>query len=165
MKPRIFQENKLAKDVLLVLSIILGFVFIISFSAIYVSDAIKNNNACGCVLPIPYMILILASLGLFVGSLSFYILVSKHIKEKKESTKNIEFTLNFLEKDEKTIIEELIKNKGQLNQSKFEKLTNLHKVKIHRIIDKLNSKGLIRKVSAGKTNNIIVSDQLKEIFI
>ncbi len=109
MKLNIFRENKAIRDLFLVLTVLLGFVFLLSFSIVYVSDAIKNNNACGCVIPIPYTILILSSLGLFVGSSSSYILISKHVKEKSKMTKDIEFTLNFLGNDERRIIKELIR--------------------------------------------------------
>ncbi|MCK5281970.1 MAG: hypothetical protein KAK00_01045 [Nanoarchaeota archaeon] len=165
MKLTYFKENKTLRNVFLVLTILLGFVFIVSFSMIYVSDAIKNNNACGCVIPIPYMILMLSSLGLFIGSLSSYLLISKHLRDRGELDKNLEFTLNFLDNDERKIMNQLIENKGELNQSKFEKLTGLHKVKIHRILDKLKGKGLIVKETNGKANKINMKEELKNIFI
>ncbi len=164
MKLILFKENRTLKGILLVLTIILGFIFMVSFTVIYVSDAIKNNNACGCVIPIPYMIFILSSLGLFVGSLSFYILISKHLKERNETSESVKSTLKFLENEERLIFQTLIKNKGKINQSAFEKLTGLHKVKVHRIIHKLESKGVINKTKLGKINKIELSDDLKEIF-
>ncbi|MBU1850090.1 MAG: hypothetical protein KKH40_05170 [Nanoarchaeota archaeon] len=135
-----------------------------SLSTIYVSDAIKNNNACGCVVPIPYMILILSSLGLFIGSLASYILISKFSREKKAISKDIEITLKFFSPDEQTIMRELIKNKDGLPQSIFEKETGLHRVKVHRVIEKLLSKGLIEKRTVGRTNKISLSEELKSIF-
>ena len=158
------QENKTIKNTFLALSIILGFIFIVLFSTLYVSDAIKNNNACGCVIPIPYMILLLSSLGLFVGCFVFYIWTSKYVKEKKQLTKNIEFTLNFLDNNERKIIKELINNKGQLKQSEFEKLTGLDRVKTHRILNKLASKGLVQKINVGNSNKIKLSEELADIF-
>ena len=164
MKLANLKESKTVRTVFLALTIILGFIFIVSFSVIYVSDAIKNNNACGCVIPIPYMILILSSLGLFVGSLSFYILISKHLRERKERGKNTEFTLKFLDNDERRIVSELIKNKGEMNQSDFEKAIGLHKVKVHRVLGKLKTKGVVIKTSAGKINKVKLCNELKEIF-
>ncbi len=165
MKLTFLKVNDTAKSLFLALSIILGFIFMVSFSILYVSDAIKNNDACGCVIPIPYMILILSSLGMFVGSISFYFLISKHLKEKKEITESIGFTLNFLSMDERLIIKELIKNNGFLNQSNFEKGTGLHKVKVHRTIEKLESKGIVLKTNNGKINKIELCNELKEIFV
>ena len=164
MKLLKFEENKALKSIFLALSVILGFIFIVLFSTLYVSDAIRNNNACGCVIPIPYMILLLSSLGLFAGCFVFYILTSKYLKEKKVLTQNIGVTLNFLENDERKIIKELVRSKGKLNQSEFEKLTGLHKVRVHRIIEKLKSKDLIKKTTVGKINKIELADELREIF-
>jgi len=161
MKLGIFEKNK---SIFLVLGIITGFVFIVAFSALYVSDAIKNNNACGCVIPIPYMILILSSLGIFVGSAAYYFTVSKYIKEGKTRNENIESTLNFLEPQERMIIKELIKDKKGLKQSELEKQTGFHKVKIHRIVNKLQAKGLIEKEANGKINKIKLNPHLEEVF-
>ena len=163
MKLLDFKENQALRSVLLALTIILGFIFIVSFSVIYVSDAIKNNNACGCVIPIPYMILILSSLGLFIGSFSFYILISKHLKDRKEMSKNMDLTLNFLDDDEKKIMKYLIDSKGESKQSELEK-TKLSRVKVHRIIQKIERKGLIIKQSRGKINMIKLNEDLKDIF-
>lgn len=165
MKQSKLTKNKSLKDIFLILSILLGFIFILSFSIIYVSDAIKNNNACGCVIPIPYMILLLSSMGLFVGCFSSYFLIAKQIKENKEINKNIEITLGFLDKNERSIVKELIKNKGRLNQSEFEKVTGLNRVKVHRILQKLLSKGLVEKTSIGKSNVVQLREELKSIFV
>ena len=142
----------------------LRFIFIVAFSSLYVSDAIKNNNACGCVIPIPFMILILSSLGIFVGSLLYYFIASKYSKEKKSMDKNAESTLNFLNSDERAVVKLLISNKSGLKQSEFEKLTGLHKVKIHRILQKLKSKDIIEKTNFGKTNKIRLNEKLIKLF-
>jgi len=161
MKLGILEEHK---RVFLVLGIITGFVFVVTFSTLYVSDAIKNNNACGCVIPIPYMILILSSLGIFVGSAAYYFTVSKYVKEGKTRSENINYTLNFLEPKERKIIKELINSKEGLKQADLEKLTGFHKVKIHRIVHKLEASGLIEKETNGKLNKIKLNPHLKEVF-
>ncbi|MCK4589827.1 MAG: hypothetical protein KAT77_05255 [Nanoarchaeota archaeon] len=164
MKLNIFKENTALKNIFLTISIITGFIFIVTFSSLYVSDAIKNNNACGCVIPIPFMILILSSLGVFVGSISYYFIASKYIKEKKSIDENIEFTLNFLLPDERAIVKELIKNKPGLKQTELEKLTGFHKVKIHRIIERLKAKSVIEKINDGKIRRITLNKGLVKIF-
>lgn len=160
-----FRENESLKSLFLASTVLLGFVFIVSITILYVSDAIKNNNACGCVIPIPYMILILSSLGLFSGSFAFYFLISKHLKDRKELTKNIEFTLGFLDTDERKIVTALIDNKGELNQAEFEKITGFHRVKVHRILVRLKSKGLIEKSASGKSKKIELNSEIRNIFV
>ncbi|MBW2973970.1 hypothetical protein KY346_06300 [Candidatus Woesearchaeota archaeon] len=161
MKLGIFEKNK---SIFLVLGIITGFVFIVAFSALYVSDAIQKNNACGCVIPIPYMILILSSLGIFVGSAAYYFTVSKYVKEGKARNENINYTLNFLEPKERKIIKELIKDKSGLKQADLERRTGFHKVKIHRIISRLLANELIEKENHGKINKIRLNPHLKDLF-
>jgi len=110
------------------------------------------------------MILILSSLGIFVGSISYYFMAAKYTKEKESRDKNIEATLNFLNPEEKIIFKELIKNKAGLKQSAFEKLTGFHKVKVHRVIQRLMAKNIVEKSSDGKINKIRLSENLKKIF-
>ena len=164
MKLTLLRENKALREVLLALSVVLGFIFIVSFSTLYVSDAIRNNNACGCVIPIPYMILLLSSLGLFVGSVSFYILTSKYLKEKQEITKGMDITLSFLDGGERRIVDTLIKQKQGLKQSRLAKLTGMHKVKVHRLLRRLESKGIIIKSSKDRSKLIELRPELRELF-
>jgi len=164
MKLTILKEKNPLKSAFLAIGIITGFVFMVAFSSMYVSDAIRNENACGCVIPIPYMILILSSLGLFIGSFSYYFIASRYTKEKKSMDKNVEFTLHFLEHDEKKIMNELIKNKEGLRQTELEKLTGLHKVKVHRVINRMLRKDIITKETIGKINKIRLKPQLSDIF-
>jgi len=161
MKLGIFEEHK---SIFLVLGIITGFVFIVAFSTLYVSDAIENNNACGCVIPIPYMILILSSLGIFVGSAAYYFTVSKYMRQGRRKNKNIECTLNFLEPKERKIIKLLLENKQGIRQSEIEKITGINKVKVHRILNKLQANGIIEKQSNGRINKIILVSCIKEAF-
>lgn len=163
MKLDVFKDETL-KRVFLALGIITGFVFIVALSSLYVSDAIKNNNACGCVIPIPFMILILSSLGIFVGSISYYFMAAKYTKEKESRDKNIESILNFLNPEERTIVKELIKNKEGLKQSVFEKLTGFHKVKIHRIIQRLIAKNIVEKTNENNINKIKLNQSLRKLF-
>ena len=164
MKHMIFGGKSTLKDSFLVVGIITGFVFIVAFTSLYVSDAIKNNNACGCVIPIPFMILILSSLGIFIGSFSYYFVASRYIKEKKEINENIDHTLNFLDKDERKIVEELIKKKDGLKQSDLERLTGLHRVKVHRVVKRLVAKKVIEKEKIGKLTKIKLTPILMDLF-
>jgi len=164
MKLRIFKQDNPLKEVFLALGILTGFIFIVTFSSLYVSDAIRNNDACGCVIPIPVMILILSSLGVFVGSISYYFIVSRYAKEKKNINKDIKLTLNFLESNERIMVNELIKNKMGIKQAELEKLTGFHRVKVHRILNKLIRKGVIEKETIGKIKIIKLNPRLGEIF-
>jgi len=49
------------------------FVFIVAISSLYVQIQIVEGNICGCLIPLPLFIPFIASVGLFIGTLSFYL--------------------------------------------------------------------------------------------
>jgi predicted transcriptional regulator len=83
-------------------------------------------------------------------------------EEEKKSTHTImqkhskKIDENILSDDEKNIINELKLNDGSAYQSDLIKKLNLSKVKITRILDKLQGKGLIERNRRGMTNVIIL---------
>ena len=70
-------------------------------------------------------------------------------KEKKEK-------LNNLIGDEKKIMEVLLREEGSVYQSDLIKETHLTKVKVSRVLDKLEGKGLIERKRRGMTNIIVL---------
>jgi len=161
-------EQKHFKTWLLAIGIVMIFVFIVSLATLYIQNAITIGNACGCIIPIPMMLLILASLGVVVGTFTSYFLFKRFLQEKKEYTHNIDSTLRFLDKDERSIIKTLIKHKGILKQALLNKEIGtelgMDKVKIHRVLKKLELKGVINKEKDGKINTIKLDDGIKDLF-
>ncbi|MCF7799105.1 hypothetical protein K9M74_04330 [Candidatus Woesearchaeota archaeon] len=164
MKHSKITQDKQFRTIILIVSIVLGFIFLVAFAALYVSDAIKNDDACGCVIPIPYMILLLSSLGLFVGFLSVYFLMSRLIREKKDFKRVLKLSLQFLEVDERKIVHVLILNKGTFPQAKLDTKTNLHRVKVHRAIEKLVARGIVVKEERGRTNTILLTEDFADLI-
>lgn len=165
MKLFMLHRLKGYRGVLLALTIILGFAFLVLFSSLYVSDAIQEGQACGCVIPIPYMILILASLGLFCGSLASYILLGRFSEERKVVDKGVWYTLNFLPTDEREVLRTIIDHTDTLlYQSRLERKVGMDRVKLHRTLGRLVRKGLVRKEREGKRNRIILDERLKGVF-
>jgi uncharacterized membrane protein len=73
------------------------------------------------------------------------------IKEPKETPN--------LDEEEQNIINLLNKNEGSIYQSDIIKETNLSKVKVSRLLDKLEGKGLIERKRRGMTNIVIKKHQ------
>ena len=144
------------------------FVFIVSLVTLNIQNEIATGEACSCIIPIPMMLLILASLGVVVGTFTSYFLFKRFVQEKKEYTHNIDSTLRFLDKDERTIIKTLIKHKGSLKQALLNKEigieSGMDKVKIHRVLKKLEQKGIVIKEKDGKINTIKLDDGIKDLF-
>ncbi|MEA2037449.1 MAG: helix-turn-helix domain-containing protein [Nanoarchaeota archaeon] len=164
MKLSNYSEKRIFRDIWLVVTILAGFIFVVSFISHYVSNVINQGMACTCIVPIPMMILFLSSLGVFVGSLSYYLLSSKFIKERKVHTQDVNLTLKFLNYDERTVIEALIKSNGGINQSRLIEETGINKVKTSRLLVRLINKGIITKKVVGKINKIYLHEDLINLF-
>jgi len=80
----------------------------------------------------------------------------KEIKSKeiiKTSYKKILKTLN---SDQKLVFEKIIKEQGAIFQSKLVETTGFNKVKVTRVLDKLEGKNLIERKRRGMSNVVIL---------
>lgn len=150
------------KNFVLAIFIVVSFVLLVTF----VSFSIKNTSlsSCFCGLPLWLSIMLISLSGLFVGSFVYYILNKHYVKEKHKSGKAIVKTLSFLEDDERKVIKSILKLSGEITQRKLCELTGFDKVKISRILSRLESKNLVQKEKYGMTNKIILDENLLELF-
>ncbi len=148
-------ENK-AIIGMLILSI---FAFVLAASSLYVQIHVQKGNLCGCFIPLPLFIPFVGSIGLFIGTLAFY-LISPPTKQKK----NTQIVLKLLDEDEAKVMETILKNKGKATQSEITKELNFPKVKTFRIIERLKSKGIVKKEGKGRIKSIELSDEFKKFF-
>ncbi|MDP2925108.1 MAG: MarR family transcriptional regulator [Nanoarchaeota archaeon] len=110
-----------------------------------------------------YLSLVLAALILIIG---VFLVFSKEEKEviikKIFQTRNLEpkkfnkKSLDGLNIDEKKIINLLLGNKGNMFQSDIIQKTNINKVKMTRILDNLESQGLLERKRRGMTNLVVL---------
>lgn len=99
--------------------------------------------------------------GAFVSILAGLSLISVlRSKESKELKKEVVDSM--VMPDEKIVIKELEKNNGELTQSELVKKTGLSKVKVHRIIKRLETLGIVKKHPYGVTNKIKLEKILYE---
>ena len=89
----------------------------------------------------------------FIIAIGLYFLISVKLQENKKSfsidTKN-------LDNEEKVIIDKLKEKQGSMYQSDLIKETQYSKVKMTRILDKLESKGILEKKRRGMTNIVVL---------
>jgi len=156
-------EKPTLRPLILIFVIITFFIFVISFTTFYTTE--NFSSVCGCKLPIWVIIVSISSLGLFVGSLTYYLLSKNYMSEKKRIEKDFLKILNILDENDKKVIEALIEKKGEASQSYLGKALGLNKVKISRIIAKMENKGIIKKEKIGMTNKVILNEELKEILL
>ncbi|RLG21444.1 hypothetical protein DRN74_02685 [Candidatus Micrarchaeota archaeon] len=138
-------------------AVIVGvFVMVVSFTALYVQNEITTGNLCGCVLPIQYLIPLLGSVGFITGVIVYHM---THARERaKPQDKDLEKMLALVPEEERKIVELILKNK-EISQSKIGKETGFSKVKVHRIVKKLHSMGIVEIKKKGKTNIVSFSKQ------
>ncbi len=160
MKP----QNKFIQ-MWLIIAIIVGFIFIIFFTNNYLKENVLCDLHCNSHKSVTLAITLAALAGVFVGSLTYYLMSEKYGKQVNKFQRDIKATIKFLEQDHQLIINALIKNSGKLTQSELTKQTKLSRVKISRGVKQLEEKQIITKSKAGMTNQIELQKDLKKLFL
>jgi uncharacterized membrane protein len=129
-------------------------------------------------LPIPLTLLVVATI-----SLSYYListrlekrlekkfdLILKVIKKNSNEIKNTsserDVILKFLNPVERKVLESLIEKKNSILQSEICRKEGMNKLKVHRAVKELKRKGIIKTEKYGKTNKLILSEDVKEILL
>ncbi len=137
--------------IILGLAGISGFVFIVSTTALIIQSNLPKEM-CYSWNWIPYLFVIIASLGVFVGGLVYYTTMryAEARREKDSFEAEKKALLSCLPNEEKMIIETLLD--GPKFQSEIAKETGLGKVKTHRLLKKLEARGIVHIEKIGKTN-------------
>lgn len=114
--------------------------------------------------PLYYLIPIFAFFGLAVGATIYHVMSSDIEKKERVIEKNNSVILKFLTGEERNVVNTLVEQGGKVRQYELSHLPNLNKVKTHRIILKLEQKGIIEKQRLGKINNIVLNKELYEFL-
>ena len=105
--------------------------------------------------------LILTFTGAVVSILAGVSLINLLRKKERNELKR-EIVGSMITPEEKSVILELEKENGELTQSELVSKTGLGKVKIHRILKRLEALGIVRKIPYGMTNKIRLEKKLSE---
>ena len=147
------------RKVMLITLVLSLFVFVVSIISIYVQEVISTGNVCGCTIPLPLFIPFIASLGLFIGTLMYHLLVP--VKEPI----NKKAVLALLNDEERKLIEALIHHKGSTSQANLVRITGIPKIRVSRMLKRLEQKKIIKKRPYGKTNMIELEDEYKKLLL
>lgn len=82
--------------------------------------------------------------------------VKPQIEPEKTSKENYQKIIKGLGGDEKIVFDKIIKSEGTIFQSDLVDKTSFPKVKVTRILDKLEGKGLVERRRRGMTNIVIL---------
>ena len=153
---------RIYSNLAIVVMVITGFIFGVSFATLYAQTHISEGTACSCTLPIPILIPTFSSLGVFVGSLVYSMMFSKMKEREVETKKELINFLDILPFEEREFLKIIIENNGEITQSKLSK--NFGKVKSFRVLENLKRRKVIEKEKYGKTNIIRLGKKYKDIF-
>ncbi len=163
MKKKILAfNNKSLGIIIIVLSVILLYI-LISFSlSIARSEALvcvhPGGGPCPITAHIPFASYLGFVLILVISILGFYLYVNSNVAEKmqKEITEKIKMVAKGLQGDEKKVYEIVAASEGAIFQGELVEKMEYTKVKISRILDKLEGKGLIERRRRGMANIVLV---------
>ena len=91
--------------------------------------------------------------------------VKSDIKNGDLKTNNNSNILKLLNINEKKVIDKIIENKGAALQSEISRMEGMTKLKTHRAVKELESKGIVKLEHHGKTNRIILRDDIRELLL
>jgi len=151
---------ELSRKIMIGMIIITGFIFLVSVTTLYVQTQITEYGFCP--IPMPVLVPAFASLGVFVGSLTYYLMFIRLEESKEKRSEIIHSMLEMLEVDEKEVVKKIIENKGEIFQSKLSSLFG--KVKTCRVIANLVRRGIVFKEPYGKTNKIKLNEKFRKIL-
>ena len=159
-----FNKKNTKKFFLIVIMIIAAFVLIVSLASLYTQRVVSCGLTETCTIPLPFLIPIIASVSLFVGSLIGYLMVGKLYRKEKDITEYSKLIKKVFTKEECVILKLIDENKS-ISQARIVQSTKYPRLKVFRIIEKLKEKGIIeKKEKNGKTWMINLNKEFCGLF-
>ncbi len=85
------------------------------------------------------------------------------IEKLKSSCRNV--VLKFLSYNENKVLKKLLEHNGSVLQSEISRIPGMGKVKAHRVLRDMQMRGIISLEKYGKTNRVILNEDVREIFL
>ncbi len=111
------------------------------------------------------MVPVFIFVGVIIGAAVFFFMTSKLEDKKKDVVKIAQILMQFLNKDEKLVVQKILENDGKVFQSEISRIEGIGKLKSHRIIQRLSDRHVIEIEKHGKTNIIKLSKNIKEVLV
>lgn len=103
--------------------------------------------------------------GIVIGALVFFFMTTKLDDKKKDLKKITKTLMQFLNKEEKLVVQKILENNGKVFQSEISRIEGIGKLKSHRILQKLSDRGVIEIEKYGKTNIVKLAENIKEVLL
>ena len=111
-----------------------------------------------------YLIPFFAFIGLFVGTVVYYVMADRIAQQEVTLAKNTRIILKFLSTLERKVVDTLLEGGGKVPQYELSHLPDLNKVKTHHILKGLEEKGVLTKEHLGKVNRIVLNAELYNVL-
>src|SRR3989344_3081208 len=152
------------REILLLVFILSGFLFVVLaliFSYHLSSEQSQLSPIIGPFVSYHVEFMLAVSvLGVAVGAGAFYLLSGILEKQKAEVKWNASLLLKFLSEDERAVVGMLLRKSGVAYQSEVAGLEGMSRVKAHRVISRLQKRGVIGVRKAGKINVLEMPHEL-----
>ena len=154
----------------------IGYVILLIMFMIVLFSTIISFNYINTSQDIPFYLFIfvkyhtfsmffIAIFGIVFGIVTQIITSKKIESDKKKLEIILKHFNNSITKDEKKIIDYLVKNNGSSTQYELTKLENMNKLKISRLLIEMEVKQFISKDKIGKINKIFLDKELYAVII
>ena len=150
--------------------ILIVFALVIAGFTVWVTEDIKKLNAFlhkDCTLPadicpfntlVPSESIIGTAIAAILGGFGVFLIIlgKREIKAKVVDSKKIEQVVKQLVGDEKVVYDAIFASDGTIFQTQLVEKSRLDKVRVSRVLDKLEGKGLIERKRHGMSNVIVL---------
>jgi uncharacterized membrane protein len=165
-------KNRIVGILVIAISVLIGFI-IYSFNAAMddiVNTSCSHGPSCPMWGTIDFQTNVSIAIMVFVIIIGLYLVffgeeqriitrirkIRQQIEPRKITKENYQKVMSGMERDEKAILEKVIESQGTILQSDLISRTNINKVKVTRILDKMEGRGLIERRRRGMTNVIVL---------
>jgi len=101
--------------------------------------------------------------GAILGAVALYLFYEKTQPSQKEYDASL--ALSLMERDEGKIVGRIVEEGGRITQSEISRIEGIGKVKAHRILERLEKRGILAKEQYGKTNMVKLTEKYRKLFI
>jgi uncharacterized membrane protein len=148
------------------IGIIVGFVMLVGlliFSYTLVMEGGQTNPVSAFIMAHHVEFMVISSfLGLAVGAAVYYLLREEMVEKTKAANGNANLLLRFLSEDERELILFMSEREGLTTQAELSKLPGMTRLKAHRLVERMEKKGLVFVEKYGKVNMLRLANELKE---
>lgn len=102
--------------------------------------------------------------GAILGAVALYLFYEK-TQQPGQQENDAKLALSLMEADERKVVGRIVEEGGRITQSEVSRIEGIGKVKSHRIIERLEKRGILAKEQYGKTNMVKLSEKYRKLFL